>query len=424
MAVLAKLAGAVTLSEVEQQTQVWYFGFQVVQVFLITTFTSGATAVASQIVSNLPQAVPLLAKNLPKASNFYIAYFILYGVANSAKYLFNVMGLVGIFVQNRFAKTPRKKYDKWMQLTAPSWGSEYPKWTNKGVIAISYAVIAPLVLGFATVGMGLIYLAYRYNMIYVHNTQVDTKGASYGRAVQQLMVGVYLAELCLLGLFGIGIDDRATAVGPVVMQVVLIVATVIFYISMRRKLNPLIETLPLNLLAESEKRADRDAVNTAERGEAMHPGFESTNGPAMDGMRGADGGLVSGCAADHVAGCHVQAVPNDLAQRSLRPPKQSLLMRLLMPQTQSAVELSASLDARFRLPGPAYSVGDAREACLHPAITTEPPVIWLARCGLGISRREVTRLRESLGRYGVEVTDEGALVNEKGKVEWSERTVC
>lgn len=147
------------------QTQSWYFAFQVIQVFLITTFTSGATAVASQIVSDPTQAVPLLAQNLPKASNFYISYFVLYGVAQAANYLFNLGGLVGILILSKFAGTPRKKYDKWMQLTAPSWGSEYPRWTNLGVIAISYAIIAPLVLGFATVGMGLIYLAYRYNMM-------------------------------------------------------------------------------------------------------------------------------------------------------------------------------------------------------------------------------------------------------------------
>jgi hypothetical protein len=76
-------SGAATLSEVEQQTQKWYFAFQVVQVFLITTFTSGATAVVSQTVSNPTQAVSILAENLPKTSNFYISYFILYGLANA-----------------------------------------------------------------------------------------------------------------------------------------------------------------------------------------------------------------------------------------------------------------------------------------------------------------------------------------------------
>jgi hypothetical protein len=55
--------------------------------------------------------------------------------------------------------------------------------------------------------MGLIYVAYRYNMIYIFHTQIDTKGACYARALGQLMVGVYLAELCTLGLFGIGIGN-------------------------------------------------------------------------------------------------------------------------------------------------------------------------------------------------------------------------
>jgi len=115
------------LSEVEQQTQSWYFAFQVIQVFLVTTFTSGATAVVSQIVSEPTQAVTLLSKNLPKASNFYISYFILYGLANASRYLFNVAGLLGVFVLSKFAKTPRKKYMRYVSFTEPSWGSEYPK---------------------------------------------------------------------------------------------------------------------------------------------------------------------------------------------------------------------------------------------------------------------------------------------------------
>ena len=125
--VLAKLSGAATLSEVEEQCQKWYFAFQVIQVFLITTFTSGAAAVASQIVSDPMQAVPLLSQNLPKASNFYISYFILYGLANAARYLFNMMGLLGAVVLTKFAKTPRKKYLQYIAFTEPSWGAEYPK---------------------------------------------------------------------------------------------------------------------------------------------------------------------------------------------------------------------------------------------------------------------------------------------------------
>ncbi|KAJ4301600.1 hypothetical protein N0V90_003693 [Kalmusia sp. IMI 367209] len=420
---VAKLAGAVTLSEVEQQTQSWYFAFQVVQVFLITTFTSGATAVASQIVSNPTSAVSLLAQNLPKASNFYISYFVLFGVAQAAGYLFNIGGLVGILILNKLAKTPRKKYDKWMTLTTPSWGSDYPVWTNLGVIAISYAIIAPLVLGFATVGMGLIYLAYKYNMLYVFSTSIDTKGECYARAIQQLMVGVYLAELCLLGLFAINIGKSSVAVGPVILQIILIIVTILFHIAMRKKLYPLVDRLPLNLLQESEQRRE-EAINVSREGKArndMHPGYEGkAESLVTNGQTGS--GLVSGAAANFSSGYRTKATTEDIANVAPQPQKRSLFQRIFSPQSQSAASLSASLNSRFREPVQPYDVQDARKAYLHPAIVAEPPVIWLARDQLGVSAKEVSTLRETLGEHGVNVTDEDAIVNEKGKVEWVEES--
>ncbi|THZ50901.1 DUF221-domain-containing protein [Aureobasidium pullulans] len=45
---VARKAGSITLAQVELRTQGWYFAFQVVQVFLITTFSSGASKVASK----------------------------------------------------------------------------------------------------------------------------------------------------------------------------------------------------------------------------------------------------------------------------------------------------------------------------------------------------------------------------------------
>lgn len=425
MAALSKLSGAVSLSEIELQTQTWYFAFQVIQVFLITTFTSGATAVASQIVSNPAQAIPLLAKNLPKAGNFYISYFVLYGVANASKYLFNIGGLLGVFVLSKFAKTPRKKYQQYVQLTSPSWGSEYPKWTNLGVIAISYALISPLVLGFATVGMGLIYVAYRYNMIYVFHTQIDTKGACYARALGQLMVGVYLAELCTLGLFGIGIGNSVTAVGPVVLQVILIVATVAFHIALQKKLRPLVEVLPLNLLRKSEHAYDggkaEQGYSTKESG--LHPGYTNgqthTNGSDDASRDGSfkQNGLTSARHRDWSTTQTTQAATNDIGEHG-QPEKQSFFKRLFTPQAKSAADLSATLVNRFRHPVPPYSEQEAREAYLHPALTEKPSIIWLPRDSLGVSRKEVEELRSKLGGYGVEATDEGAILNDKGKVEW------
>ena len=349
----------------------------------------------------------LLSENLPKASNFYISYFILYGLANAARYLFNLIGLLKAVVLSKFAKTPRKKYMRYIAFSEPSWGSEYPKWTNLGVIAISYAVIAPLVLGFATVGIGLIYLAYRYNMLYVHDTHVDTKGGFYARALEQLMVGVYLGELCLLGLFGLNIGASVVSAGPTVMQGVLIVATIIFHVIMNRKLKQ------LNLLSHSEN-SDAEAGHA----DATH----SERNQARNGSRHSDQALVSGI-NNRDARYNTHAGTDTLTPPSNAPPKRSLFQRIFSPHTLSASQISASLIPLFRLPVPAYTKQEVLEAYLHPALAQRQEVIWLARDSAGVSKNEVSELRERLGTHGVEVTDEGAIMNEKGKVEWNDASV-
>ncbi|KAJ4384798.1 hypothetical protein N0V86_000401 [Didymella sp. IMI 355093] len=410
---LAKLSGAATLSEVEEQCQKWYFAFQVIQVFLVTTFTSGAAAVASQIVSDPAQAVSLLSKNLPKASNFYISYFILYGVANASRYLFNLIGLLGAVVLSKFAKTPRKKYMRYVGFLQPSWGAEYPKWTNLGVIAISYAVISPLVLGFATVGLGLIYLAYRYNMLYVYDTQIDTKGGFYARALEQLMVGVYLGELCLLGLFGLNIGNSVVSAGPTVMQGVLIIATIVFHILMNRKLKH------ANLSSHSANFNQRDAEA---REEKHNTGVTRNSNDSRLSSRTPDQALVSGMGSQ-VSQQNAHAGSRALTPPSNTPTKRSLVKRIFSPHTLSPDQISASLITRFNEPVPPYTRDEVLEAYLHPVLTQQQEVIWIAKDPNGVSKTEIAGLKESLGGHGVEATDEGAIMNEKGKVEWNDENV-
>jgi calcium permeable stress-gated cation channel len=124
-----------TLGAVQLRTQSWYFAFEVIQVFLITTFTSGAASVATQIVEAPTQAPLLLARNLPKASNFYISYFILFGLMTAAMQLLNIMPLLFFAALGPLLdKAPRKMYDRYVSLSGIGWGTFYPKYTNLGVI--------------------------------------------------------------------------------------------------------------------------------------------------------------------------------------------------------------------------------------------------------------------------------------------------
>ena len=142
-----------TLSQVELRTQGWYFAFQVVQVFLITTFSSGASTVASKYLVKYPnhkltrcseqiwddptQAPTLLAENLPTASTFYLSFFVLQGIAVTASTIFQIVPfLVFNILAPYLDTTPRKKYERWITLSSLSWGDTYPKFTLFAIIGM------------------------------------------------------------------------------------------------------------------------------------------------------------------------------------------------------------------------------------------------------------------------------------------------
>ncbi len=131
----ARLSGEPSNSRVELFTQNAYFCFQVVQVFLVTTVASAATAVGKQIADNPSSITTILAKNLPKSSNFYISYFIVQGLAIGAAVLSQVVGFVIFTLMYKFLSgTPRALYNKWANLSGISWGSTLPIYTNIAVV--------------------------------------------------------------------------------------------------------------------------------------------------------------------------------------------------------------------------------------------------------------------------------------------------
>jgi len=137
-AVCAKLSGEPSLARVELFTQNAYFSFQVIQVFLVVTLASSASSIVKQIQDDPSSITSLLATRLPTASNFYISYIIVQGLTVAAGVLCQVVGFVIFRILYKYlAGTPRKMYMKWANLSAISWGSTLPVFTNIAVIGVS-----------------------------------------------------------------------------------------------------------------------------------------------------------------------------------------------------------------------------------------------------------------------------------------------
>lgn len=278
--VAARLSSEISHSEVEYTVQNVYFAFQVIQVFLVTTLSSGLTSAIQSILNNPQSTINLLATSLPQASTFYLCYFIVQGLGVVSGSLTNIFSFLLFFGLGSFDKTPRSRFNRWTSLDNPNLGTLYPIYTNLFVIgkhplflfsqplifcaAISYACIAPLVLGFAVIGLTFFWVAIKYEFLYVYDVPHDTKGRMYVRALQQVFVGLYLAELCMIGLFSLSLGDSSSkgrTLGPLILLVILLVITALYHLYLNRRLHPLMKFIPASVM--QERMAPTDVDNTA-----------------------------------------------------------------------------------------------------------------------------------------------------------------
>ncbi|QLL34362.1 hypothetical protein HG536_0G02210 [Torulaspora globosa] len=241
---LGKMSGCMSVQEADLYCQSWYYAFLVIQVFLVVTATSSASATVEAIIKNPSSAMTLLANNLPKASNFYIAYFLIQGLTMPPFALAQIINLILSQLLGKILdKTPRQKWNRYNTLAKPDWGVVYPTVQILVCIWICYAIIAPLVLVFSSVTLGALYLADVYSYNFVQGFSADNRGRNYPRALFQIFVALYLAEICLLGLF-----IMAKAWGPLVLEVVIMVVTVLAHVYFKMKFIPLFDTVPLSAI--------------------------------------------------------------------------------------------------------------------------------------------------------------------------------
>ncbi|KAK6581630.1 hypothetical protein PZA11_005327 [Diplocarpon coronariae] len=373
-----------------------------------------------------PMSTPtLLSANLPKASNFYISYFILQGLAMSASRIVHLGGIIRHQLMRYSGGNPRMIARRYHRLRTIHWGSVFPVFTNMGVIgiaslfrtkhtsltaqAITYSLIAPIVLGVAAIGLGLVYVTYRYNLLYIYGSTQDSRGIFYPRALKQTLTGVYLAELCLVGLLALN-----KAFGPLPHP----------RLAQRCSL-PLLFNLPRTLAVEEELRkaglSGWMAANLDDGSEAQleenttgydsdfDPSATEPSGPSH-GVQGARGFGPEG--TDRLVNLTTTTISSLIAQKISRTGLPALITRLdfwspwitpdvnirnpnfvlkfLHPEIFADYHiLRDGIPAAVRDAAVGYSESVLRDAYSPPSMRERSPRLWIPRDGLGSARRRL-----------------------------------
>jgi hypothetical protein len=239
------------------------------------------------------------------------------------------------------------------------------------------------VLGFAAIGLGLFYYSYRYMLLYTVQPKIDTKGHCYTLALQQILTGIYIAELCLFGLFSL-----RKATGPSIMIAVLLVATIIFNYITNRYFAPLEQFLPADLALESGDDEQAPLLSAAEEGEA-------------DALRNSESNIQRLSSRVHIP------------SKVVTPIAQFLQPHIFASHTAMKAWLR---DGDFDADDvPEYSEDELKKAYLNPVYTSKTPVVWLAKDSMGVSKNE-TQENEA---EDIKCSDQGAWIDDNGALKWS-----
>lgn len=242
---------------IELAVQGMYFAFLFVQVFLVVSISSGMGAVIQKLSENPTAVASILAENLPKASNFFFSYLVLQAFAQSGGALMQIGSLVIHYLLAPFVDTTaRQKWQRQVTLPEMKWGTFFPIYTNLACIGLVYSVISPLILIFNIFTFGLFWIVYRYNLLFVTNFKFDTGGLLFPRAINQLFTGLYVMEICLIGLFFLVQDeDGNLACFPhAIIMVIVGFFTILYQRTLNRAFGPLLTYLPITLEDEAVEK--------------------------------------------------------------------------------------------------------------------------------------------------------------------------
>jgi hypothetical protein len=312
-------------------------------------------------------------------------------------------------------------------------------------------VIAPIVLGFAAAGLAVVYVVYRYNLIYVYDSEHDTRGLHYPRALQQTLIGLYLAEVCLIGLLALG-----GGLGPLFLMILLLVLTVLVHISLNDALGPLLYNIPRTLAVPEEQLSqpnipekpfldsddfgDQTHFGDAEDMEDgitgqdfMHPSEQLAADQAIvdgpTGIRAVEGAEEAANIGSNIIGNLVQGKITKIGSHPIisrwvdrldfwtfwiSPDpaiKPNFMQKWLHPEIFEDYQMLKQM-IPADLPTATYPEDLARHAFDPPSLSTPEPRLWIPRDAAGVSRQEVVHS----GKV-VSIIDEGAFLNENNRLE-------
>ncbi|KAL2847260.1 hypothetical protein BJY01DRAFT_234338 [Aspergillus pseudoustus] len=209
----------------EVKKQRHYFIFLYVQLFLVVSISSSVTTMIPEIIRRIDSVPAMLARNLPKAADYFYSYLAIQTVTHCVTILFRLPESMWLCLARRRECAACKPID---------WSLVYPIFANMMSICLIFSVISPLILPVGLIMFTVFLITYSYQVIYVAEPNIQGNGLLYWEALHHVFVGIYTMNIFLLGLFFL-----RKAFGPAIVATALLFGVGLTQFHVQQRIRPL-----------------------------------------------------------------------------------------------------------------------------------------------------------------------------------------
>jgi hypothetical protein len=163
-----------------------------------------------EIIRRIDSVPAMLARNLPKAADYFYSYLAIQTVSHCVTVLFRLPESMWLCLARRRECTACKPID-WslvypvfanlMSICTLSSLVQVTELTRQIYLGLIFSVISPLILPVGLVMFIVFLITYSYQVIYVAESESQGNGLLYWEALHHVFVGIYTLNIFLLGLF-------------------------------------------------------------------------------------------------------------------------------------------------------------------------------------------------------------------------------
>ncbi|KAG2109235.1 uncharacterized protein F5147DRAFT_753188 [Suillus discolor] len=222
---LSKFQGALTHSRLDRAVVARYFAFLVISQLIIFTLIGVGFIAAEQIdiINNLHTLPSTINQTYINQSSYWLTYFPLRGFL----VLFDLAQILNLlwtsFKTRVFGRTPRD-IREWTQPPEFEYAIYYANTLFMATVALVFAPLAPLVALAGAIVFWIGSWVYKYQLMFVFITKVESGGRLWNMIINRLLVSVILMQLLMALTIGLQYGFKSfmwlTTVPPILFIVI------------------------------------------------------------------------------------------------------------------------------------------------------------------------------------------------------------